>query len=301
MTPAAADPHRGLQARKAPWSSAKDAVPSVAPFDEELNMNARQARRVTVFTGLAAGFAMLPTVEGQSSRSRSKVPDVHERYKAVDVTDGGTIEGVILYKGDVPAAERIQIVKDHETCSKHDPTRPRIIVDDKGHVANAVVFLNVEEGKAPPEDEKTPVVDQKSCEFHPHVQVIRTGQTLEIVNNDPVLHNIEAKQNLKTLFNHSQPKQGMTQEEKIEHPGLVIIDCQAHPWMSGYVYVLPHAYHAVTGEDGKFKLTNVPHGEHELHVWQEHLGERVVKIKVEAGKTAELEYEVEAQTRRRGR
>lgn len=258
-------------------------------------------RRRVLWVGAIAAATFLPEwgAAQDSSRSssrsrRSRVPAVYRDYKAIEVKDGGTIEGLILYKGQAPPAEKIAIVKDQETCHVHPAQRERVVINDKGQVHQAVVFLNIREGKAVPKREKKPTIDQKGCAFEPHVQVIQTGEPFEIVNSDPVLHNIQASQSLRTVFNHVQARKGLLQEEKFKDPGPVSLQCQAHAWMKAWVYVLPHAYHAVTGEKGEFKITDVPPGEHELHVWQEHLGEQVVKVKVEPGKTSKIEFELKA-------
>lgn len=247
--------------------------------------------------GALAGMAADEVRPARSRRGRT--PAVHKEYKAVEVKDGGTIEGAVLFKDKAPAPEKINIVKDQSTCHVHPAERPRIAVNDEGQVKEAVVFLNLREGKPLPEKEKTARVDQKGCEFVPHVQVLHVGQPLEITNSDEVLHNIQASQSLRTVFNHIQPRKDMKQEEQFKGVGLVSFECQAHNWMKAWAYVLPHPYHAVTGEDGAFKLTDVPPGEHELHVWQEHLGEQVFEVKVEAGKTAKVEVELKASRSRR--
>jgi plastocyanin len=222
------------------------------------------------------------------------VPEVYKGYKTIEIENAGTVEGVVLYKGPVPAAERIAVVKDHETCSRHPAERPRIQVNDQKLVAEAIVFLNIREGKATPERDEKATLDQSSCAFVPRVQVVQVGETLEIINSDPVLHNVQATQRMRTIFNHVQSQQGMRQDEKFDEVGLVSAQCQAHPWMKAWIYVLPHGYHAVTGKDGAFRLADVPPGEYELHVWQEHVGQQVQRVQVEAGQTARVEFELTA-------
>jgi plastocyanin len=240
---------------------------------------------------LAAGAMAAEEIAPRRAR-RARVTPVYKEYKAIEVRDGGSIEGVVLYKAPPPAPEKIAIVKDQETCKTHPVERPLIEVNDKHQVRNAVVFLNIKAGKAPERKDDKSTIDQKGCEFTPHVQVVQLNQPVEIVNSDPVAHNIQATQSLRTLFNHLQPQQGMKQEEKFTQPGLVSLQCQAHTWMKAFRYVLPHPYHAVTGEDGSFKISDIPPGEYELHVWQEHVGEQMQKVKVEAGKPTKIEFEL---------
>lgn len=215
-------------------------------------------------------------------------------YKVAEVKNGGTVTGTIKYAGPVPPAKKIQVVKDHPTCDKHPKEVPLIKTDAKGLVNEAVVYLaNIKEGKAFPAPPKKAVINQETCEFHPHVQAVRAGQPVEIVNSDPVAHNINASQRIFTLFNILQPNQNMRAEQKFDKPGLVDLKCNVHDWMHAYVHVFNHPYYAITGEDGSFTLENVPPGKYELAVWQEHLGEQVFEIEVKPGETSDLAITLE--------
>jgi hypothetical protein len=239
-------------------------------------------------TSVGAGRAVVNAAVGQRRSDRKKSRRM--TYKVVEVTDSGTIEGVVLYKGRVPPPKTIQIVKDQEVCDHRPKTVPAIEINDQHQVAEAVVFLgDIKAGKAPPEAAAKPRIDQKHCRFEPHVQVMLNRQPFDVTNSDPVLHNIQATQGFRELFNVAQPRQGSSFENKITKGGLVKLQCQAHQWMRAYVYVLWHPYYHVTGDDGAFKLTDVPAGEYELVVWQETLGEQSQTVQVESGKTARIE------------
>lgn len=221
-------------------------------------------------------------------------------YKTMDVENGGTIEGVIIYKGKLPKPTKIQVVKDHEVCEHHPKEVPLVRRNDKEQVAEAVVFLsNIRSGKKFPKDESKLLIDQKHCEFHPHVQLMFRKQDFTILNSDPVLHNIQANLNFRTVFNHVTPKEGVKVSEAFIDTGLAVLNCNAHSWMKGYVYIPYNPYAQVTGEDGAFKLTDVPPGEYELAVWQEYFGEQIVDVKVEAGQTTAVEFEIQSPSKRR--
>lgn len=210
-------------------------------------------------------------------------------YKVIEVSKGGTISGTVSYKEATPEATKITIVKDHETCGKRVTSVPKIRKNDKGLVAEAVVFLaDITKGKAIPKRDSPPTVDQKLCTFVPHVQAVIMKEPVEIINSDPVAHNIKADQRIFTLFNILQPQQNMKAVKTFDKPGLVSIRCNVHDWMNGYLYVLNHPYYQVTEADGAFKLEDVPPGKYELAVWQEHLGEQYFEVEVKAGETTEL-------------
>lgn len=218
-------------------------------------------------------------------------------YTAGKVDKGGTIQGTVTYKGAVPEPKPIQIVKDKEHCGKRSTSEPRIAVNADGRVKEAVVFIgDIRSGKEF-EPRKSPAqINQHICTFEPHIQVVRPKEPVEVVNSDPVAHNINATQGVYTVFNVLQPSKDMRSTKTFEKPGLVEIKCNVHDWMHGFLYVLPHPYAVVTAENGEFSLENVPAGKYELVVWQEHLGEQVFAVEVKAGETAKMDIVMEARS-----
>jgi hypothetical protein len=101
------------------------------------------------------------------------------------------------------------------------------------------------------------------------------GGPIEIVNGDPVLHNIHARQatadGLETVFNIAQPVRG--QRTKVDaklKPGIVTLTCEAgHPWMTAYILVTNHPYVATTDDNGRFVIDGVPAGTYPIKMWHE--------------------------------
>ena len=232
--------------------------------------------------------------QAKPSRRRRRRPQKRGgRYDVTEVKNGGTIEGVVLYRGEIPAPRRIQIVKDQETCQHRDKTAPRIKVNDGKQVEEVVVFLgDIKSGKGIESTATIPVIDQQTCTFSPHVQVLVMDQPIEIVNSDPITHNAHVTQNMMTVINPLQPRQGMRLEFEFTDIGPARVKCNIHDWMQAFVYVLWHPYYAITGSDGSFRMTDVPAGEYELVAWQEYLGERSMKVQVEAGKTTSVRFDL---------
>ncbi|MBI4484698.1 MAG: TonB-dependent receptor, partial [Acidobacteria bacterium] len=59
--------------------------------------------------------------------------------------------------------------------------------------------------------------------------------------------------------------------------------------MSAAVLVLDHPFFRVPNDDGTFEVPNVPSGEYTLVGWHERVGERTVAVRVEPGKTTDVE------------
>jgi hypothetical protein len=215
-------------------------------------------------------------------------------YDAGTVTGGGSIEGQIVYKGPVQTRKIIPN-KDVEVCGgiREDPL---IQVGPDQAVENAVVYLaDVAKGKAwPAETSKPAELDNHKCRFVPDVQVIRAGP-LVVINSDPVLHNTHGYYGKRTAFNMALPNQGQRIPTELTRAGTVRIDCDAHGWMEGWIYVVDNPYYAITGADGKFKITDVPAGTYNLVAVQSFTGPNQQSVTVASGKPTNLAIELKKQ------
>ena len=211
-------------------------------------------------------------------------------YDVGPVTNGGTIEGKVVYDG-VIGTRKIIPTKDVETCGgvREDPL---IRVGSDKAVEGAVVYLvSVAKGKPWPTPGKKPELDNVKCRFVPDVQVIPAGP-LDVVNKDPVLHNTHGYYGRRTAFNTALPNQNQDIPVDLPRAGVVRIDCDAHGWMEGWIYVRDNPYYAITGADGKFSITDVPPGEYDLVTIQAFTGPNPQKVTVAAGKATSLSIEL---------
>ncbi len=212
-------------------------------------------------------------------------------YEEVKVEGGGAIAGKIIYKGDVPMRKIIP-TKDQEVCGGIRDV-PLVKAGLGGGVAEAIVYLkDMAKGKKWDKPKKSPVLDNRKCNFTPHVQVIPAGMNVSIHNSDPVLHNTHGFLIKATVFNVAMPKQGMQVEKLLRKPGIVRVECDAHGWMLAWIYVADNPYYAVTGKDGSFAIRDVPPGQYTMVVWQEHTGATEVPVTVKAKETASVPVEI---------
>jgi hypothetical protein len=139
---------------------------------------------------------------------------------------------------------------------------------------------------------QTVTLDQKGCEYHPHVLAFAAGSTVEIVNPDGVLHNIHSYSKVNSAFNMAQPKFKKKLPVKIEKPELIQVKCDVHGWMSGWLFSAENPYFGVTGNSGAFKLADVPAGTYTLEVWHETLGKQSQKVTVKAKEEVKVNFEL---------
>jgi plastocyanin len=212
------------------------------------------------------------------------------QYAAGDVKDGGTISGTVKFKGTAPAPKKLDVGKDKEVCAK-TPKLDQSLVVNNGNIANAVVTItDIKKGKKI--EVKKVTLDQRGCEYKPHVLAFPAGSSVEILNPDGILHNIHSYSKVNSAFNIAQPKFKKSLEQKIEKPETFEIKCDVHGWMSGWLVATANPYFGVTDNSGGFKLTDVPAGAYTVEVWHEKLGKSTQKVTVKTKEDAKANFEL---------
>lgn len=233
---------------------------------------------------------VLTLIVGSSSRSVVKAGGLGS---SPTIAGAALIKGVVKFTGTVPAPKAISMSAD-PSCAKQHPgpvlTR-EVIADSKGGLKNVVVFVADGLGDRGFEPPKEPVViEQKGCQYQPHVLVVRANQPVEVVNDDPTAHNIHPTPANNREWNKAELP-GAKVEEAFAHEEVAIpVKCNIHPWMRGYIAVFKHPYFIVTKEDGSFALPNLPPGTYTIKAWHEKLGIATQTITIGANETKELSF-----------
>ncbi len=218
------------------------------------------------------------------------LPCFSQAYEVMDVKNGGSIEGTVVYAGSAPPRdETLNISSDVKYCGTSLPADKYLI--NSGRIKNVVVYLaKAKGGKAIPKVDA--VVANSKCAFVPHVSVGFVGNNFTTKNEDPMFHNIHTYIGGKTVYNIGLPNQGATVSKPMRKTGLMEITCDAHPWMHGYLYIFDHPYAAVSNEKGEFVMQEIPPGAYTVEAWHEALGNvKMGNIKVEAGKPTKIKVE----------
>ncbi|HEY6339391.1 MAG TPA: carboxypeptidase regulatory-like domain-containing protein [Candidatus Sulfotelmatobacter sp.] len=204
-----------------------------------------------------------------------------------------TLTGVVKFEGIAPKPSRIDMSADPLCAKAHatPATTEDIVVDDKGGLANVVIYVS--DGLAgrtfqPPQ--QPAVFEQKGCQYKPHVLAMQANQKLEVVNSDETTHNIHPNPINNREWNMTQPH-GVPLEQTFAREEIAIpVKCNVHPWMRGYIAVFKHPYFAVSEKNGSFEVKNLPPGTYTITAWQEKLGTLNQKITVSAGESKTLDF-----------
>ena len=218
---------------------------------------------------------------------------------AADPATAGSLTGVVTLEGTPPPAELIRMDGDPKcvTAAQGEERRTEFfVVNDGKTLAN--VFVYIKDGlpqRLYPVPETPVVLDQQKCRYLPRVLGVQVGQTLQIKNSDPLLHNVSAEGAVNRPMNVGLPLQGVSANHVFTTREVMIpLKCQVHSWMSGYIGVLEHPFFAVTDQNGRFTMPALPPGTYTIEAWHERLGTQTQQVTVAAkqAQTADFTFKV---------
>lgn len=244
-------------------------------------------------------------------------------YQEITVTNGGTIHGKVTLEGGKPRpmAFNLVTIPDPVFCGTISTgTGWRLVEDfiigpDKSLKDVVVMLKNVTKGKTFTMPRVR--IESKDCDFIPFVNVLRDRDEIEVVNMDPVEHDIQGyetarERGARILFNRPLPMNpflelagvfgkkymaGKPMVEKIhlrKGRNIFVMQCGFHPYMFSWGLVVKNPYFAITKEDGIFEITNVPPGEYKLAAWHPGMNkflEQKVTVKANRSVAAHFVYQ----------
>ena len=155
-------------------------------------------------------------------------------------------------------------------------------------ISNVIVFL-----KNPPRrGEPAPMhatIEQKDEAFVPRVVAITRGSTISFPNADPFFHNVFSLSR-GANFDLGRFPRGESPSRRFPNAGLVKVYCHIHSHMTASIMVFDHSYFRIPAADGTFTLDDVPAGTYQVSAWHERIGESVSTIRVESGRTAQVQF-----------
>lgn len=207
----------------------------------------------------------------------------------VDPAKAGIISGIITFDG--PQAKAVMLDMSQDPACPQGPQSADSVRHGNG-APNVFVYIKEGLGNARFGVPGTPqVLNQIGCRYVPHMMGVMVGQTLDIRNDDRAQHNVHPMPRANSEWNESQMPRGKPILRVFQQPEMMMpIQCNQHPWMKTYLNVMDHPYFAVTSEDGRYEIRNLPPGEYTLAAVTEKRSERTVKIKVDAKRSARADF-----------
>jgi plastocyanin len=211
---------------------------------------------------------------------------------AAPATGGATITGKVMFTGAAPAKDAIQMGADAYCKAAHSaPVYTEDVVVNPNNTLEWVLVYVKDVNGSYPAPTAAVTLDQRGCQYHPHVFGIQAGQPLKIVNSDGTLHNIHALPKVNAEFNIGQPFQNMETVRKFEKPEVPVrFKCDVHKWMGAYCGVFSHPFFAVTNDQGTFEIKNLPPGNYVIEAWQEKYGPQTQNVTVSGSESKTVDF-----------
>ena len=225
---------------------------------------------------LLAGCSKKESTE-QSSNTETEKTAAAAPATPIDPNTVATVTGTVKFDGTAPKPAKIDMSQD-PACKGNNTAET--VVADGGKLANVFVYVKDGLGNRNFQAPTNPAtIDQKGCQYHPHVLGVMTGQPVEVRNDDPTTHNIHPTPKDNREWNESQPPQAAPINKSFAREEIMLpVKCNQHPWMKMYVNVVKSPFFAVTDKDGKYEIKGLPPGDYTLAFVHEKLGEQDQKV-----------------------
>jgi hypothetical protein len=241
--------------------------------------------------------------------------------------------GIVTLSGSPPAPKAYNLITfpDPQYCGRISNGQGwRLLrdfnVDQEGGIAglkDVVVWLEgIDAGK--PFSLSVPRVEARDCQFLPFVTVVRDEHAVEIVNMDPVMHDVQAYETshelgARVIFNSPLPmnehhRRGDLHATHRHMPGksmlepihlskgrrIFVMQCGFHAFMESWAVAVTNPYYDITNTHGAYAIDNVPPGTYRLMAWHPQTGpllERLVTVPAKG--TAHVNLTLQAPAGRR--
>lgn len=137
-------------------------------------------------------------------------------------------------------------------------------------VADAVVFLESEQARRQVRPVAGLEMAQNHKQFVPQILIVPVGSEVRFPNHDTVRHHVYSFSPAKK-FELKLYAGTPAQPVRFEQSGVVVLGCNIHDQMVGWVLVLDTPYYAQTSASGQAALSTVPAGRYRLRTWHARL------------------------------
>src|ERR1051325_2109985 len=266
------------------------------PIGESDIMNRKHWNVTACMLALCALLALAACSKKENTEQSSNAGTEQQAQPAatpIDPATVATVNGTVKFDGTAPKGAKIDMSQD-PGCK--GTNQAETVVVDNGDLANVFVYVKDGLGSRTFDVPKDPVVlDQKGCQYHPHVLGVMAGQTVQIKNDDPTTHNIHPTPKDNREWKESQPPSSPAREKTFAREEIMLpVKCNQHPWMKMYVNVVKSPFFAVTDKSGKYEIKGLPPGDYTLAFVHEKLGEQDQKVTVAPKETKTVDQSFKA-------
>lgn len=179
--------------------------------------------------------------------------------------------------------------------------------DDNQPVAGAVISLmplNRDHLPPPRDNFQTAKMDQWQKQYVPYNLPVLVGTHVSFPNKDNIKHHVysfsRAKRFELKLYSGVNAKPVL-----FDSAGVVVLGCNIHDWMLGYIYVLETPYFAKTDETGGVVIEDLPDDDYVISVWHPRLRGNAKKhdqqLSLQGQKTSSVHFTIKLKRERHRR
>ena len=245
-------------------------------------------------------------------------------YEEIPVSDGGTLQGMVKLLGEVPKPKGYNLVTlpDAVYCGRISTgTGWRLlqpfVIGPNGGFKNVVIYIE-EIHKGKPFRYVPPRITAVDCTFEPYITIVRDRYDIEVVNMDPVFHDIQgyetSKFGARVLFNVPLPMSKKLRKEVLlagktvkdragkvltqhikmgKQRNLFVMQCGFHAYMESWGFTVKTPYYALSAKDGAYAISEIPPGTYTVQVWHPMVNKEYT-VTITPNGTTDLPIEIDA-------
>ncbi|MEC4672744.1 MAG: hypothetical protein VST68_01020, partial [Nitrospirota bacterium] len=160
--------------------------------------------------------------------------------------DGPTLMGHVSFQGGILPPEIVTVNRNPEFCGETISLESIEVDIETYGLSDAVVSIEGISSQKEFQDskKKTVTLTNKECRFTPRVITATKGDWVEIVNQDPILHNTHIRRNKRTFLNVAQTPEGNPVKKELKLAGEYEAQCDKHTFMKANILTFDHPYFA---------------------------------------------------------
>lgn len=231
-----------------------------------------------------------PTADAVPPRPAVIAP-ASQPYRVVPVTAGGALTGIVEFEGPAPVPGVIRPTVDQNVCGNSIVERNVRVSGPR--VDGAIVWItDIRSGKAFPLERRFEL-NNTNCVFDPYVQAISTVGTLNVGNDDRLLHTnrfINVGTGEVVAIAPFNDEGEVVPLDTFREPAQIEVVSDRHPWKRAWIAVLDHPYYAQTAASGTFSIEGIPPGRYLVRAWHPSLGVADDSVTVPAGQQVNVAF-----------
>jgi len=246
-----------------------------------------------------------PVTQADLDQLDKKIEDQQKLLKKLIVLQQQYLMSLVALLPDAASGERVAVEPPPTQEPKAEPKpepkpvakphKPKPEVHGSGTVVGKITggggdaFVYIEDIVATSHDSAR--MKQEGRQFTPRVLAVQKGTRVDFPNLDAVFHNVFSI-SPDNSFDLGSYKQGESKSVTMTKPGVVTVYCNMHPNMVGHILVVPSSLYTRAGQDGFYRLSNIPAGHHKLVAWAPNAKPVFAEIDIADGDTSTIELDL---------